>query len=205
MSITVVVRRQARPGHADALVTLATQRTVVPRGWQASRLQSRLFQGRDDPHLLLRVADWESSAAYWAAMAAVGGGDTLDALSTGPAERFFCEQLTLYENLTRPPTVVSCALIQARDGSTEQVLAYLREQSGPLVRSQPGLVLRAMYQDHGDVARFCVLHGWESPAALDGYYHGSRARVLAALDELGARLELFIGVTRALVDRYSGR
>ncbi len=70
LSVTVVTRRRARPGQAEALLALASERIVQPGRPQAGRLWTRLFQGLDDPHVVVRVGHWQSRDAYCACSAA---------------------------------------------------------------------------------------------------------------------------------------
>ena len=198
----MVTRRRSQPGRAEALFELAAQRIVEPTRWQAPRQQTRLFQSLDDPHLLLRVAHWDSREAYWAAMQALGGFEPLDALCDGPGERYFFRQLACYEIVSRQAAVVDCILVAAPRGGGGAVRAFNAEVSSQVVRAMPGFVLRTFFQDEDDADHFLVLHGWESPASLERFLTEALPRFAAQLQEQGATLDTFVGRTRAAVDRY---
>jgi quinol monooxygenase YgiN len=202
MSITVVVRRQARPGQADALLALARERLGMALRRSDRRIQTQVLQSRADAHFLLWVSSWESEADYWVRMDAAGGFDRLNALSVAPAERYFFEQLSLYENMGRHPVVVQCALIHTPPDATARVLEYLQEHSGPALRRLPGLVMRMVYQDRDEPSRLFTIHGWESLAAFEQHQQEGHPHFGAQVDALGARLEYFMGLTRGYADRY---
>src|SRR5262245_39203379 len=147
MLVTMIVRRQARPGQAEALLAQAQARLRITAQRRDRRLEACVFQSRTDPHALLWVSRWESLAAYWTRMQALGGLDQLDALCAAPADRYVCRQIALYEELTRAPAVVNCVLVRTPPEACEQTLQYLLEESGPAVRRLPGLTLRGLYQD----------------------------------------------------------
>ena len=62
MSVTVVVRRHAREGEAEALIAAMTTAIAQPHT-RASR-RARVFQGLDDPRAVLYVAQWASRKEY---------------------------------------------------------------------------------------------------------------------------------------------
>src|SRR5215213_6220292 len=93
MTVTVVVRRQALPGQADALLALAFDRLQRMPSRRARRLQVRVFQNPSNPHSLLWVGYWENEADYWTRTQALGGLEELDALCVASADRFLFQQL----------------------------------------------------------------------------------------------------------------
>jgi quinol monooxygenase YgiN len=202
MTVTIVVRRQALPGQADALLALAYDRLQrVPS--RRARLQVRVFQNPADPHLLLWAGYWENEADYWARTQALGGLGELDALCAAPADRFVFHRLAHFENMGRVPAVVQCTLIQTTPETTQQVLVYLETQRGPTLKQSPGILLRELYQDRNAPTRLCAIHGWESVAALECHEREGHSHFESHARELGTRVEYFQGLTRAHVDRYS--
>jgi quinol monooxygenase YgiN len=202
MSITVVVRRQARHGQADQLLALARERMNMTLRRPDRRFRTQIFQSRADPHGLLWVGSWESEADYWVRMEEAGGFERLNALSAAPAERYFFQQLASFENMGRIPVVVQCTLIHAAPDTTARILEYLLEHSGPALKRLPGLLMRMLYQDRDEHSRLFTIHGWESVAAIDQHHREEHQHFGSQLHELGARVEYFRGLTRAYVDRY---
>jgi quinol monooxygenase YgiN len=202
MSITVVVRRQARPGQAEALLALAQERLGMTPRRPDRRIQTQVLQSRADPHSLLWVSSWESEADYWVRMNAAGGFDRLNALSAAPADRFFFQQLALYENMGRLPVVVQCALIHTSPDASARVLDYLSEHSGPALKGLPGLLMRMVYQDRDEPSRLFTIHGWESVATFEQHQGEGHPHFQTQAHALGARVEYFMGFTRGYVDRY---
>jgi len=205
MSVTVVTRRRARPGQAEVLFELASRRILELSGKQDARLQTRLFQGVDDAHLLLRVGHWDNLDGYWSAMRVLGGFEPLDELCVGGGERFFFERLSLYEDMGRKSAAVDCALLQAPPGQGGQVSETILQRNAPTVRAQPGLVLNAVYQDLDDIDRFFVMQGWESDAAQQHFLANTGRSLEAQLDTNGVRIERYAVHTRVEVDRYARR
>jgi len=203
MTVTVVVRRQALPGQADALLALANDRLQRAPRRPARRLQVRVFQNPADPHFLLWAGYWENEADYWARTQALGGLEELDALCAAPADRFVFQQLASYENMGRVPAVVQCTLIQTAPETTEQIVDYLQTHRGPAFKESPGLLLRELYQDRNVPTRLCSIHGWESVAALERHQREGHPHFESRAQALGASVEYFQGLTRAHVDRYT--
>src|SRR5262249_20668773 len=125
MPITVIVRRQARPGQAAALLAQAQARLRITAQRRDRRLEAWVFPSRSDPHALLWVSRWETLAPYWPRMQALGALDPLDALCAAPADRYVCRQIALYEELTHAPAVVNCVLVRTPPEACEQTLQYL--------------------------------------------------------------------------------
>jgi quinol monooxygenase YgiN len=203
MTVTVVVRRQALPGQADALLALAFDRLRRAPSRRARRLQVRVFQHLTDPHFLLWAGYWETEADYWARTEALGGLDELDALCAAPADHFVFHRLAHFENMSRIPAVVQCALIRTAPETTERVVEFLQTQRAPVLKQSPGLLLRELHQDRNVPTLLCAIHGWESQAALERHEQEGHPHFESRAQELGARVEYFQGLTRAHVDRYT--
>ena len=96
MSITVVVRRQARPGQADQLLALARERMNMILRRPDRRFRTQVFQSRADPHGLLWVGAWESEADFRAAH----GTDEFREVVTAPRWEDFPSTPVLFEVVT---------------------------------------------------------------------------------------------------------
>jgi hypothetical protein len=197
MSVTVVVRRRARPGQEELMFGLAIGAIQRPRARTSSTAQ--VFQGLTDPAAMLYLGQWNSRESY-------ESRDTshlarLDALCEGPAYRAFCHQLSLYEIVSSQVQVAACLIIRAPEGCVADIVTYLHSEAALVTQAQPGFVLRAVYQDLDDPGQLFVLVGWRSAAEQDAARRSVLAATRQRLQELGAAIEDFRGRTRAEIER----
>ena len=200
MSVTVVVRRRARPGQGEALVAAMTRRLADPTPHAQPRSAAWVFQGVADPDVVLYLAHWDSREAY----AARRQGDDpaeLDALAVGKTERRFYHPLTTYEAIEGRMGAISCTRLQCRRAATLAVLTFLLEGSGPTIRGYPGVVSHHLYQDEDHPNHFLAILGWESLAVAETARRDIAPGLDAELGKRGAILERFIGRTRAEATR----
>ena len=199
MTVTLITRRQARPGQEDALLAVAERRLADER--RLYRAQSvQLFQGRDDPGLLLRVTIWESREAFERRPGS-RDVDQLDELCVGPPERYFCNWLSFYRVVTSQPALVTCTVLEAPEAASDRLAALLREIAGAVRGGLPDLVLHGLYQDQDAACRFIALGGWQSPEAWDQAQRGMIGHYQADLRAMGAAITRFVAVRRVQVER----
>ena len=199
MSATVLIQRRARPGQEAALLATAARRLE----WESRRHWAhtlRLFQGRDDPALLLRVAEWESRAAYERSRQEADASE-LDALCVGPPERYVCDWLLGYTDVTSPPALVTCTLLEVPPANGDALAAFLRDVTRSVVRALPGVVFRRVYRDQDAPYRCFVLLGWQSPEARDQALPTIMPDYEAGLRALDTESMRFIAVPRVQVER----
>ena len=199
MTVTLITRRQARPGQEANLLAMAVSKLADER-YRESR-SVRLFQGREDPGLLLHVATWDNREAFARGMRD-RGIDELDALCVGPPERYFCDWLSFYTVVTSQPALVTCTMVEVPSAKSDALAAFLKEMTATLRAGLPDMVLHGLYRDQDAPCRFVVLQGWQSPEAWERarqeimpYYQGS----LRALDATVTRL---IAVPRVRVEQW---
>jgi hypothetical protein len=197
MTVTVVVRRRARAGADEALIALMS--TTITRPHNRASARARMFQGLDDPHVVLYLAQWASREEYLARDSTPP--DDLDSLAEGAPERFFCQQLDLFEVPGAHIALLGCTIIHAAPSAGAALITYLFERSGPRLRAAPGLALRAVYQDVDMPSRLFSLMGWSSAAELEAARRDLKPALVAPLLELGATMESFLGRARADVVR----
>src|SRR4051812_39144874 len=124
MSLTVVLRLQARPGLIDAL--LAAGRVMYQQALRAGTLQSvRVLQGLQDANTVLVLGEWRSRDEYWAAREREQAGDDIVALCAGPPQRCFFERLGYYEDMSQQAVVVAAAFVRATPPAEYGLAEYL--------------------------------------------------------------------------------
>ena len=203
MSVTLLTKRQAQPGQAEAVVT-HVQRVIeacLPHVLRHEPI--RLFQATRDPTILLTVSTWASREAY---RESTRGLDlsAIDALSTGPPERRFCQRIKLYESVYEPVVAVSSILVDCPPPVRDTLADYLTRESKEFVVAQPGCVLRVVYVDEDDPCTFFVLSGWSSLEAWQRFVGAPVQAAREAIRVRGGRVERFVeGRTRAEVDPAS--
>jgi quinol monooxygenase YgiN len=203
VSVTIVVRRRARSGQEAALFgrgidLLQGAGTPIPPPSEA-----RLFQGLDNPAEMLLVAVWESREAYLARLQTARVDEYFADLCAGPPERAFFQPVLTFDTKGRRASAVDCAVIHAPAENSENLRLFLVRDASRAMAVQPGLVQRRLYKALDDPCCFFVIHGWDSPAAFEQFRGTGGAHIVPELRQLGARVERFIGVTRAEVARDS--
>src|SRR5437588_400999 len=140
MAVTVVTRRQARPGQEEALVALLRGliRARSPQG--AGHAPTRLFQAARDPAVVLSVSTWDSREAYWETVR-LHDTSTVDALCAIPPQRGFYRQLAFDGDAYQAVAAVSSIFVECRPETQQRVLDHLLGESKRFVPSQPGCVL----------------------------------------------------------------
>ncbi len=194
MRVTVVTRRRARPGLEAALVAAAVRLIEEPSDWTKERRAARLFRGRDEPDVILYVADWNSMDAYWARMRRGGASEQLDALCTEEPERRFFQRLWSYEIVSRRAAMASIVLITTPLTATTAVRDYIVSTVRYLTRYQPGFVLSYLHQELHDAPRFLLIQGWESSEAWQAFIQHRTPQIEAALQTWSATINRFVGI-----------
>jgi quinol monooxygenase YgiN len=203
VSVTLLTKRQAQPGQAEAVVALVRRviETHLPHVVRHEPI--RLFQARRDPTILLTVSTWASREAY---RDSSRGQDVsaIDALSVGPPERRFCQRIKLYESVYEPVVAVSSILVDCPPAVRDALADYLTRDSKEFIVAQPGCVLRVVYVDEDDPCTFFVLSGWSSLEAWQQFLGAPVQTAREAIRARGGRVEEFVeGRTRAEVDPAS--
>ncbi len=197
MSITIVVRRRARPGQEEAL--LAGMLAVGAQRHSLLNPQVRVLQGLRDRRGLLYIGEWRSRESY--ERSDQSGLAALAALSEGPPERWYLQQLDVRESSGERAQAITATLVRAPPAATAAVIRLLLEEIGAAVCRSPGFLLRALYQDLDDPGRLLALNGWRSAADLLVTRRMLFASFAAPLTRLGATSDLFEGDVRGTIDR----
>jgi quinol monooxygenase YgiN len=193
MTTTLVTQRRARPGHAPELAAAGLRLVSEPGAWSPGRRRLRVFQGVQQPDLLLVVSDWSSREAAETYLKTSPIRPPLDALTVGKPEHGFYHELTVYEPLIAPVVVATCTRLACSRAAMTRLLPYLLEVTGPRLRAQPGLVLHALYQNEDRPTQFVSIRGYDSVEAYEAVRHGIAPRLDAGLRERGTRLTYFVG------------
>jgi hypothetical protein len=161
-----------------------------------------VFQAISDPRATLYVAEWASREAHltYNSPPLVA----LDDLCTSPARRWYCQALDLYEAGSAPPQALSLTTFQCQPSAALSLITYLMEHSGPAIYQQPGIALRALYQDLDHPNRIVSVRGWRSVADLESARLNLIPDVDTAMRELGVRVERFTGVLRVARENRDG-
>ena len=167
MTTTLVTQRRARAQQAAALSAAGLRLVREPGGWSPARLRPRVFQGLQQPDLLLIVSDWSSREAAETYLKTSPVRPPLDALTVGKSEQGFYHELTVYDPLVAPVAVASCTRIACSRAAMMGLLGYMLEVTGPTLRAQTGLVLHTLYQNEDRPTQFLSIRGYESVEAYD--------------------------------------
>ena len=193
MTTTLVTQRRARAHQAATLAEAGLRLVREPGAWSPARLRLRVFQGLQQPDLLLTVSDWTSREATEAYLKTSPVRPPLDALTVGKVDQGFYHELTAYEPLLAPVAVASCTRVACARTAMMRVLSYMLEVTGPRLRAQPGLVMHALYQDEDRPSQFLSIRGYESVEAYEAVRRTVAPRLDQGLRERGARMTYFVG------------
>jgi quinol monooxygenase YgiN len=193
MTTTLVTQRRARSSQGADLAAAGLGLLGEPASWSPTRLRLRLFQGRQQPDLLLIVSDWASREAAETYMRTSPIRPEIDALTLGKVDYGFYHELTSYEPLTAPVALATCTRVTCSRAAMSRLLAYMLDVTGPTLRAQPGLVLHALYQNEDQPSQFLSMRGYESIEAYEAIQRGVYAKLDVGLRERGARLTYFVG------------
>jgi len=197
MTVTVVVRRRARPGADEALIAFMS--TTIARPHSRASAHARVFQGLDDPRVVLYLGQWASREEYLTRNSTPPAD--LDSLAEGKPERFYCQQLDIFEVPGAHVAILGCTIVQAPPSAGAALITYLFERSGPVLQAAPGLALRAVYQDLDVPSRLISLIGWSTAADLVAARRDLKSVLDTPLLQLGATKETFLGRARADIGR----
>jgi quinol monooxygenase YgiN len=193
MTTTLVTQRRARARQAPALAAAGLRLVRQPGAWSPARLRLRVFQGFEQPDLLLIVSDWGSREAAETYLRTSPVRPPLDALTVGKSEQGFYHELTVYEPLLAPVTVASCTRIACSRAVLTRLLSYMLEVTGPTLRAQPGLASHTLYQNEDRPTQFLSVRGYDSIEAYEAVRRTVAPRLDDGLRERGARLTYFVG------------
>jgi hypothetical protein len=197
MSVTVVVRRRARPGADEALIALISTTIIRPHSRASTR--ARLFQGIDDPRVVVYLGQWSSREEYLARDSRPPA--EVDSLAEGAPEQFFCQQLDLFEVPGVHVAILCCTMIQAAPSAGAALITYLFERSGPVLQAAAGVALRAVYQDVDVPSRLFSVIGWNAASDLEAARRDLKPVLDGPLLQIGATKEIFLGRARADIGR----
>jgi quinol monooxygenase YgiN len=203
MSVTVVVRREARPGEAPALVAAMVDWIEGLAGETEPRRSARLYQGLTDPDGVLYMADWDTRHAQMTNLAAAERYARFDAFCAEPPRRALFKQIAEQEQMGADVAVVACMLIDAAADQSAALHAFLTREARQAVAAHPGFVLRNVYEGLEAPHRFFVVSGWDSVEACERSRATLTAHLEPTLRAMGATIERFIGHARAVVDHYA--
>jgi len=190
MSVTVVLRRIAKPGREADLVRTMVE-SLQPA--YASRRQAGIFQSDHDPAVALYVAMWDSPAAYEARLQRAA--PLIEKLCLAADCRFY-ERIHLFERVLVPGPLLTCTELTVPAATAEVVLAYLSQTSRPAIHRLPGCVLSILHRDLDAPERLFAFHRWRTEADCAAYY-ALTGPLGERLHDWGVRLERFRGRVRA--------
>ncbi len=203
MSVTAVVRRQARPGEGTRLIATGAH-LLEERVTRAEPLSvARVFQSLSAPDDVLFVSVWDDRVAYWASLREDSAQQQLDALCVDAPERYFVRRLALDEHTDRPVVVVDCVILQSLPANAAALRTDIGHMLRPMQQVAPGFVLRYFGQDEDEPTRLILLRGWESLAALEDFRRDVAPHLEAEWFKHGTTVERFMGRSRATVEGTS--
>jgi quinol monooxygenase YgiN len=200
MSVTVLVRQRAQPGQATAFLAEALRiLATVPA---ASSLRgARLFQGLEDPEDFLWLADWDSAEAELPDPEQVEFTDGLDRWAAGPAELAYLRSRSWYADMSRRTAVGQVVLLDFPTGEGAGWDVLRSREAHTLIREQPGLTARTVYEDAANPQRMIVLNGWASVDAWDQFRADTMPRIRAIHHARGGEITYFVGRTQGEYER----
>ncbi len=200
MSVTVLVRQRAQSGQADAFLAAAL-RVLAAVPTSSSLRGARLFQGLEDPEDFVWLADWDSAEAHLADPEQAEFTEGLQPWAAGPAERAYLRSRAWFADMSRHTMVAQVVLLDF-PASDEGGWEVLRSGEAPgLIREQPGLTARTVYEDEANPHRMVVLNGWVSVDAWEQFCADTMPRLRTTLHAHGGSVTYFVGRTQGEYER----
>jgi hypothetical protein len=193
MSVTVVLRRIAKPGRETELVRMMVA-SLQPRS--GHRRQGGIFQSEHDPAVALYVAEWDTSAAYEARLQRADAA--IEDLCIA-VDRHVYEPLHRFERMPVRGPLLTGTTFAVPLPVLETVLAHLITVTRPQIHQLPGCVLSMLYRDLVTPGRLFALHRWHTEADRAAY-DALCGPLGAAFRDWGVRIERFRGCVRAETD-----
>jgi hypothetical protein len=190
MSVTVVLRRRAKPGRESELVGMMVE-SMHPRYW--NRRQAGIFQCDHDPAVALYVAEWDTPAAYEARLQRAD--PAIEDLCIG-VERHVYEPLHRFERMPMRGPLLTCTTFAVPPPALEPVLTHLISVNRPQIQEVPGCMLSMLYRDLDAPGCLFALHRWHTEADRAAF-DALRDPLGAPLREWGVQIERFRGCVRA--------
>jgi quinol monooxygenase YgiN len=204
MRVTVVARRTAYAGQEAALLAAMEQRIAQATPQLGAMQTASLFQGMTTPTEVLYIGDWESREAHQARVQENRVDELLAPLCSGACVRYYLRRWVAYESPQTEVGALDCAIIESRPERHEMVQAFLLREAAARFRAHPGFRYRRIYQDLDNPHRLVIIHGWQSPAAMQDFLRELMPSLDAALQPMGVTTATFVGVIRAELKAHPG-
>src|SRR5215207_9765613 len=143
---TVVGIIRCRPGRVDDIARLAVERYQTRSEIDSGRIDSYLFEDREDPCLVITVSRWESRAAFEALLnrlGVIGGADLYEGEPTFSVYR----PLTRYVRMFEPSEIATLTVVEVTAASAPDLRAYLLERRKHLDLRTHGIVEHEIGED----------------------------------------------------------
>ena len=188
--ITVVRYVQVQPDQGVSLVP-ALQRAMAERTRQAEGCRSGLvLQDIWTPDRFILLSEWDDAEAF--ERSRPGWSVRPRYLPVVVSERTHrLRLLHHWEDPSKQVTATACILIWAPAATADDFQQFLLHDAEALLRAQPGLVRRNVYQGEDEATRFVDLVGWQSEMALAACYGGVGATLRAGVRRHGGQFEMF--------------
>jgi hypothetical protein len=193
MSVTVVLRRIAKPGRESELVGTMVE-SLLPS--YRGRRQGGIFQSDHDPAVALYVAEWDTPAAYEARLQRAPSAIEDLCLAV---ERHFYAPIHRFERMPVRGPLLTGTTFAVPLPALETVLAHLISVNRPQIQAVPGCVLSMLYRDLDTPGCLFALHRWQTEADRAAF-DALRGPLGAPLRARGVRIEPFRGCVRAETD-----
>jgi hypothetical protein len=189
MSIVVVSRRHARPGHGGQLIGAVRRLLGSPGILGARNIQA--FRGIDAPDVVVVLSEWPSLADYEEHAYHWREDPGLEGLCAQLPRRTLYRRVSFSRDMARRPSIADFIQYRFPPELQERVLAFMKEVTGPVVRAEPGLVQRAVYEGIDPRSRYLILHGWDSVTSWEAVGKRLAARTGTPVPDPRVRLRRF--------------
>lgn len=193
---TVVGTIRCRPGRMDEVVRQATERFQARTEAGSGRIDSYLFEDREDACLVVTVSRWESRAAFEVMLerfGVIGGAD----LYEGEPSSSVYRPLTRYVRLFEPSEVATLTIVEGKPEAASELRAYLLERRKHLNLRAHGIVEHELGEDEDRPGRFEMFVRWQTAAAVEAGRTWIRTWFDPELASFGATIQRYDGRVRA--------
>ena len=193
---TVVGIIRCLPGRMDDVARLAIERYRARSEAGSGRLDSYLFEDREDPCLVVTVSRWESRSAFEAMLerlGVIGGADLYEGAPTFTVYR----PLLRYVRMFEPSEVATLTVVEGDIATAPELRAYLVGNRRRMDLRAMGIVEHEIGEDEDRPGRFAFFVRWRTTAAVEAGRAQVRAWLDPAVASFGATIRRYDGRVRA--------
>ena len=192
MPFFVAVYQEVRSELLDEALVEMRRNFAESHRQYPGRRSSRIFQGLENPQMLIAVAEWDTERDF-------------DQLRQSPNYQIATEQadppariesltrLRSFVRMSRQPAYVACIRIAAQPGQADALEAVILGEVRRDVEASDGLISHDVFRVGKQPGQMVIVHGWTALDALDQFRQRTRPHHRELIEPLAIATDRFTG------------